>query len=52
MERQPTCDNCALMTIVRTGSGNHRRCDLMWLFIPDQEMFPSCDRHQFCKKKY
>lgn len=47
--REPVCDNCAHMTIMSTGSGNHRHCDLMWLYIPDCEMFPSCDRHVFCK---
>ena len=31
---EPTCDNCGLMTILKTGSGNHRHCDLMGLYIP------------------
>ena len=42
---EPTCDNCGLMTILKTGSGNHRHCDLMGLYIPDWEMFPTCSLH-------
>lgn len=42
---EPVCDNCAWMTIVRTGSGNHRHCDLMGLYIPDREQSPSCTLH-------
>lgn len=42
---EPTCDNCGLMTILKTGSGNHRHCDLMGLYIPDWEQFPSCSLH-------
>ena len=42
---EPTCDNCGLMTIITSGSGNHRHCDLMGLYIPDWEMFPTCSLH-------
>ncbi len=42
---EPTCDNCGLMTIIKTGSGNHRHCDLMGLYIPDWEQFPTCSLH-------
>lgn len=42
---EPTCDNCGQMTILKTGSGNHRHCDLMGLYIPDWEMYPPCSLH-------
>ena len=42
---EPTCDNCDMMTIRQSGSGNHRHCDLMNLYIPDYEMFPCCELH-------
>lgn len=42
---EPTCDNCGLMTIIKSGSGNHRHCDLMGLYIPDWEQFPTCSLH-------
>ena len=42
---EPTCDNCQMMTIRHCGSGNHRHCDLLNLYIPDYEMFPSCELH-------
>lgn len=42
---EPTCDNCGLMTIITSGSGTHRHCDLMGLYIPDWEMYPSCSLH-------
>ena len=42
---EPTCDNCGLMTIITSGSGIHRHCDLMGLYIPDWEMFPTCSLH-------
>ena len=38
---EPTCDNCLWMTIIKTGSGNHRHCDLMGLYIPDDGGFPA-----------
>ena len=47
---EPTCDNCGLMTILKTGSGNHRHCDLMGLYIPDWEQFPSCSLHTWTNK--
>lgn len=40
-----TCDNCAWMTIISTGSGNHRRCEQMGIYIPDEEQFPTCAMH-------
>ena len=43
--QEPTCDNCGNMAVRHTGSGNHRHCDLMNLYIPDNEMFPRCDYH-------
>lgn len=43
--KEPTCDNCDNMTIRQTASGNHRHCDLLNLYIPDNEMFPSCSYH-------
>lgn len=42
---EPTCDNCLWMTIIKSGSGNHRHCDQMGLYIPDWEMYPSCSLH-------
>ena len=45
--KEPTCDN---MTIRQTGSGNHRHCDLLNLYIPDNEMFPSCSYHSAVAK--
>lgn len=48
--KQPTCDNCDNMTIRKTGSGNHRHCDLLGLYIPDHDMFPSCDLHSAIAK--
>jgi hypothetical protein len=47
---EPTCDNCGLMTIRQTGSGNHRHCDQMNLYIPDWEQFPSCSLHTWTNK--
>ena len=48
--KEPTCDNCDHMTIRRTGSGNHRHCDLMGLCIPDNEQSPSCSFHSAVSK--
>ena len=42
---EPTCDNCGHMTIRQSGSGNHRHCDLIGLYIPDWEQFPTCSLH-------
>ena len=47
---EPTCDNCDMMTIRQSGSGNHRHCDLMGLYIPDNEQSPSCDLHSAISK--
>lgn len=43
--KEPTCDNCGNMTIRQTRDGNHRYCDLLNQYIPDNEMFPSCSYH-------
>lgn len=48
--KEPTCDNCDHMTIRRTVSGNHRHCDLMGLYIPDNEQSPTCDFHSAISK--
>lgn len=48
--KEPTYDNCDNMTIRQTGSGNHRHCDLLNLYIPDNEMFPSCSYHKAIMK--
>ena len=48
--KEPTCDNCDNMTILQTGSGNHRHCDLMGLYIPDNEQSPTCDLHMAISK--
>ncbi len=48
--KEPTCDNCANMTVRHTGSGNHRHCDLMGLYIPDNEQSPTCDLHMAISK--
>lgn len=48
--KEPTCDNGDNMTILQTGSGNHRHCDLLNLYIPDNEMFPSCSYHSALMK--
>jgi hypothetical protein len=43
---EPTCDNCGLMAFRNFRDGStHRHCDLMNLYIPDYEMFPSCELH-------
>ena len=47
---EPTCDNCDYMTIRTIGSGTHRHCDLMGLYIPDNEQSPSCDLHSAINK--
>ena len=44
-QSEPTCDNCLWMTIIKSGSGNHRHCDQMNLYIPDWEQFPTCPLH-------
>lgn len=47
---EPTCDNCDHMTIRTIGSGTHRHCDLMGLYIPDNEQSPTCDLHSAINK--
>lgn len=42
---EPTCDNCAWMTLRKCSDGNHRHCDQLNLYIPDREMYPTCDLH-------
>jgi len=42
---EPLCDNCGLMELVTSGSGTHRRCGFFGLYIPDWEMFPTCEFH-------
>lgn len=49
-QAEPICDNCGHMTIRKSGSGNHRHCDLMNLYIPDWEQFPSCSLHTWTNK--
>ena len=48
--KEPTCDNCANMTVRHTRSGNHRHCELMGLYIPDNEQSPTCDLHMAISK--
>lgn len=48
--KEPTCDNCDNMTILQTGSGNHRHCDFLNLYIPDNEQSPSCSFHSAVSK--
>lgn len=49
--KNPTCDNCANMSMrnFRDGSA-HRHCDLMGLFIPDNEQSPTCNFHMAVSK--
>lgn len=43
---EPTCDNCGLMSLRTFRDGTlHRHCDILGLYIPDHEMFPSCQLH-------
>lgn len=47
----PTCDNCASMTIRQTTDGaNHRYCEMHGQWIPDEEHAPVCDLHQAIAK--
>lgn len=45
--KEPTCDNCAHMEIVKTRSGNHRHCELFTQWIPDNEQSPVCSSHNY-----
>ena len=47
---EPTCDNCDHMTIRNTHGDNHRYCELMGQYIPDNEQSPSCDYHLAVEK--
>ena len=42
---KPQEHNCGHMTVRKTGSGNHRHCDLRGLYIPDHEQSPSNTFH-------
>ena len=49
--QDPTCDNCANMTVRNFRDGTaHRHCDLMGLYVPDNEQHPTCDFHQAVSK--
>lgn len=46
--REPTCDNCHCMGFRKDRQGEaHRYCGLYHNWIPDNEMFPSCNMHSF-----
>jgi len=48
---EPTCDNCGLMSYRNFRDGStHRHCDILGLFIPDHEMFPSCQLHTWMNR--
>lgn len=48
---EPICDNCDHMSIRTFKDGTtHRHCDLMGLYIPDNEQSPSCDLHTAINK--
>ena len=49
--KNPTCDNCDHMTIRNFKDGTaHRHCDLMGLYVPDNEQSPTCDLHTAISK--
>lgn len=48
--KNPTCDNCDHMTIRNTHGENHRYCELMGQYIPDNEQSLSCDYHLAVEK--
>ena len=49
--KDPTCDNCANMSMRNWRDGSaHRHCDLTGLFIPDTEQSPTCDFHEAISK--
>lgn len=49
--KDPTCDNCANMTVRNFRDGTtHRHCDLMGLFVPDNEQSPTCEFHTALSK--
>lgn len=49
--KDPTCDNCNHKStrIFKDGT-THRHCDLMGLYIPDNEQSPTCDLHSAINK--
>ena len=48
--KDPTCDNCANMTVRNVHGTAHRHCDLMGLYIPETEQHPTCNFHQAVSK--
>lgn len=48
--KQPTCDNCANMTVRTIHGSAQRHCDLMGLYIPEWEQHPTCNFHQAVSK--
>lgn len=49
--KNPTCDNCNHMTVRNFRDGTaHRHCDLMGLYVPDNEQSPTCDFHTAVSK--
>ena len=48
--KDPTCDNCANMTVRNVQGAAHRHCDLMGLYIPDNEQSPTCGFHEAVSK--
>lgn len=49
--KNPTCDNCDHMTIRNFKDGTaHRHCDLMGLYVPDNEQSPTCNYHLAVEK--
>lgn len=47
---QPVCDNCSHVRFRNDRHGDvHRFCSAFGNWIPDEEMFPTCDSHDFCK---
>ena len=48
---EPTCDNCASMTLRQTRDGaNNRWCELHGQWIPDEENAPTCKFHIAVRK--
>lgn len=48
--KDPTCDNCANMTVRNIQGTAHRHCDLMGLYVPDNEQSPTCNFHEAVSK--
>ena len=50
MGPQRICDNCRNVRFRNDSLGDvHRFCDMFGSWIPDNEMFPVCGQHDFCK---